>query len=65
MKHELAEAASAAALKSAPPVAVVAASAAGWGVQEWMYAGTLAYIVLQSGYLLWKWYREWRKGRDE
>lgn len=64
VKHELAEAASAAALKSAPPVAVVAASAAGWGVQEWMYALTCAYLLAQLGYLLWKWYREWRKGRD-
>ncbi len=65
MKHEMADAASAAALKTAPMVAVAGASAAGWGVQEWMYAGTLGYIVLQAGYLVWKWVREWRKARKE
>lgn len=65
VKHELADAAGAAALKTAPMVAVVGASAAGWGVQEWMYAGTLGYIVLQAGYLVWKWIREWRKSRSE
>jgi hypothetical protein len=59
------DAASAAALKTAPMVAVAGASAAGWSVQEWMYAGTLGYIVLQAAYLVWKWIREWRKSRAE
>lgn len=61
----MARAAEWAAIKSAPPVAVAAASVAGWSVQEWMYAGTLGYIVLQAGYLVWKWYREWHKSRSE
>jgi hypothetical protein len=65
MKDQAAEATiTAAALKTAPMVAVAGASVAGWGVQEWMYAGTLGYIVLQGLYLLWKWHREWRKDRD-
>lgn len=64
MKHELAEAVSAAALKSAPPVAVVAASAgAGLTLQDWVYVLTCAYLVLQIGYLGWKAYREWKKGK--
>lgn len=61
MRDELGEAVGAAAIKSAPPVAVVGASAAGWGVQEWMYAATFVYVVAQLGYLLWKWYREAKK----
>lgn len=64
MKHELAEAAGAAALKMTPAVAVVGASAAGWGIQEWMYAATFVYVIAQLGYLLWKWRREWKgKGK--
>ena len=61
MRNELGEAVGAAAIKSAPPMAVVGASAAGWGVQEWMYAATFVYVVAQLGYLLWKWYREAKK----
>lgn len=46
------------------PVGVVAAAAeAGWGVQEWMYAATFVYVVLQALYLLWKWRREASKRR--
>lgn len=61
MSSELSEAVSAATLKAAPAVAVVGASAAGWGVQEWMYAATFVYVVAQLAYLLWKWWREARK----
>lgn len=46
--------------KVAPALGVAAASVTGWGVQEWMYAGTLGYIILQALYLLWKWRREWK-----
>ncbi len=49
--------------KVAPAGIVAAASATGWGVQEWMYAAPLAYVVLQGAYLLRKWHREWRKPR--
>lgn len=51
----------AAAAKVSPPLTVAAASASGWGVQEWMYAATFVYVVAQLGYLLWKWWREARK----
>jgi hypothetical protein len=51
----------AAAAKASPPIAVAVVSISGWGVQEWMFAATLGYIVLQALYLLWKWHREWRE----
>lgn len=63
MNHELSEAASAAAIKTSPAIAVIGASAAGWGIQEWMYAATFVYVVAQLGYLLWKWHREWKAKR--
>jgi len=53
------------ATKAAPAIGMAAASAAGWGVQEWMYASTIAYIALQALYLVWKWGREWRARRDQ
>ena len=49
--------------KIAPAGIVAAASATGWGVQEWMYAATLVYVIAQLGYLLWKWHREWKAKR--
>ncbi len=64
MREEIIGTTGSAVLKTAPMVAVAGASVAGWGVQEWMYAGTLGYILLQGMYLVWKWYREWRKDRD-
>lgn len=56
------EAASAAA-KLAPPAAVATASASGLSLQEWVYVVTIAYVVLQSLHLGWKWFREWMASR--
>jgi hypothetical protein len=53
-----------AAAKLSPPAIVVGASAAKWGVQEWMYAATIGYVVLQAAHLGWKWLREWRATRS-
>jgi hypothetical protein len=61
VRDELSEAVGAATIKAAPPMAVVGASVAGWGVQEWMYAATTVYVIAQLGYLLWKWRREAKK----
>jgi hypothetical protein len=62
VRQELAEAAGAAALKSAPPVAVIAASTSGAIDMTWLVgAVTIGYIILQSAYLLWKWRRESKK----
>jgi hypothetical protein len=48
-------------LKLSPPVAVIWASVAGWGPQEWMYALTSVYVVLQIVHLGWRWFREARR----
>ena len=58
MKTELAQES----MKSAPPV-VVAGSAWLFGLtlNDWVAVGTLLYLVLQGGYLAWKWYRESKK----
>jgi hypothetical protein len=48
----------AAAVKTAPALGVAAASAGGWGMQDWVYAATFGYVVLQAAYLIWKWNRE-------
>jgi hypothetical protein len=49
-------------LKAAPPVAVTAlAQATDLTINELVAFATLTYIALQAGYLLWKWYREWKK----
>ncbi|HEY5850873.1 MAG TPA: hypothetical protein VIT62_08940 [Lysobacter sp.] len=61
MRDELATAAAGAVKTSAPPLAVVGAQVAGLGINWWVAAATLAYIVLQGGYLIWKWRREARK----
>lgn len=55
MKQEIAQEA----VKAAPPVAVT-----GWAwlqgipIDKLLGWATLVYVVLQTSYLLWKWYRE-------
>lgn len=47
------------AAKAAPPVTVTAtAIAAGWSLNNIIGVATLVYIVLQAGYLIWKWRRD-------
>jgi hypothetical protein len=49
-------------LKASPPVTVTAlAWMKGMTLNEYVAIATLIYIGLQAGYLLWKWYREWKK----
>ena len=51
-------------LKSAPPVAVTGwAWMNGLSLNEVVALATLGYIVLQAGYLIWKWIREWKRSR--
>lgn len=62
VKHEFADAAGAAVLKTAPPVAVATGSALGAiDMTWWVGVVTIGYIVLQGAYLIWKWRRESRK----
>ncbi|MGE4335230.1 MAG: hypothetical protein AB7E55_04545 [Pigmentiphaga sp.] len=52
------------AAKAAPPVAVtIAAVADGFTVNHAVAGATLLYIVLQAGYLIWKWRRDMREDR--
>lgn len=49
--------------KATPPAAIVAyGHMSGWTLNEWVLVATLVYICMQGAYLLWKWWREWRKG---
>lgn len=51
-------------LKAAPPVTITAiAWMNGLTLNEVVALATLGYIGLQAGYLLWKWYREWKRSR--
>lgn len=44
--------------KAAPPVAVVTADIAhGWSMNDTVLTLTIVYLVLQIGWLLWRWYR--------
>jgi hypothetical protein len=48
-------------VKSAPPV-VVAGTAWLFGLtlNDWVAIGTLLYLALQGGFLVWKWVREYK-----
>lgn len=49
-----------AAVKTAPPVAVLAADTAGLTLEQWVFVATLIYLALQSIYLLYKFGRDLR-----
>lgn len=62
MKQEIASES----MKAAPPIAVtVASTVSGITLNEWVAIATITYIVLQTGYLLWKWVKEFRYGRPK
>lgn len=41
------------AVKSSPPVTVVALTLGGIPLQEWVYILTIVYLVLQMGWFVW------------
>lgn len=44
--------------KAAPPVVVTTASIANdWTMNHTVYALTIVYLLLQIGWLVWRWYR--------
>lgn len=47
-------------MKLTPPAAVIWASIAGWGPQQWMYGLTCVYLVLQIAVLVLRSLREMR-----
>jgi uncharacterized membrane protein len=54
------------AIKAAPPVAITTAvTIGGLTLNEWVAIATLLYIVLQSGWLVWKWYHAIKDKKNE
>lgn len=48
-------------LKSALPVGVTLASTVhAFTLANWVAVVTIVYVVLQTGHLMWRWFREWR-----
>lgn len=45
------------AVKGSPAVGVVLLKLAGFSLNDWVLIATLLYVILQSGYLLHRWYR--------
>jgi hypothetical protein len=65
MKEEIFSAVGSAAAKSAPPVTVAGALAAGITLDRLVVVLTIIYLAAQIAYLCWRWLREWRrKGRE-
>lgn len=50
------------AARASPPVTVAGLVLGGVPLQDWVLLAALAYTLIQIGYLLWKWWREWRRG---
>ena len=49
------------ALQAVPATAaIVATKVLGFSLNEWLAIASIVFIVLQAGYLLWKWRNEWR-----
>jgi hypothetical protein len=58
MKKEIAEEA----VKASPPLVVTVGSwLAGLTINEFVGLTTIFYILLQAGYLIWKWTKEYRQ----
>lgn len=54
------------AAKAAPPIAITTAvTVGGLTLNEWVALATLLYIVLQSGWLVWKWYHAIKDKKNE
>lgn len=54
------------AAKAAPPVVITTAvTVGGLTLNEWVAVATLLYIVLQSGWLVWKWLHAIKDKKNE
>lgn len=52
-------------MKAAPPVVVTSASMLStFDVSKLLAWVTVGYVLLQAGYLIWKWRGEWKKRRS-
>jgi hypothetical protein len=56
MSQKLADAGGEAA-KVSPPIAVLGATVYGMTLQDWVFVLTLIYLVIQIGWLVWKWWK--------
>lgn len=52
-------------MKAAPPLTVAGASLLGVPLDDWIKWGTLIYLVVMIGHQCWKWWREWKKAKQE
>lgn len=48
-------------LKSSWPLALIGLSFSGWTAQDWFYAISSFFVILQGAYVAWKWRREAKK----
>lgn len=54
------------AAKAAPPAMITTiAAVGGLSLNNVIGIATLVYIVLQAGYLVWKWRRDWKRDRAD
>jgi hypothetical protein len=54
------------AAKATPPVVITTAvTVGGLTLNEWVAVATLLYIVLQSGWLVWKWFHAIKDKKNE
>lgn len=65
MRDEIIATVGGATAKTAPPLAVAGAITAGLSVDRAVVWLTAMYVAAQLGYLLWRWVREWRRGRRD
>ncbi len=45
------------AARAAPPISVATASLVGMTLHDWVLVATLVYVVLQAGFLMYRWWR--------
>lgn len=51
--------------KASPPVAVItAAHTSGWSMNQTLTALTILYVLLQIGWLVWRWHQAATKGSE-
>lgn len=65
MRDEIIATVGGATAKTAPPIAVAGAITAGLSVDRAVVWLTAMYVAAQLGYLLWRWFREWRRGKRD
>ncbi len=47
-------------MRAAPPITVAAATFEGISFADWVYVAVFIYTAAQLGYLLWRWWKEYK-----